>query len=139
MMNIKTTTFIFSTLLLSAFLSSSCNAQEKGLKDVAQGKFLIGAAVNVNQVKGKDPKCIELLDKHFNSIVAENCMKSEEIHPQENVYNFTEADEFVNFGRKHNMTQKSYQDRQMTFKHVCVSLRTSFSLMITIRQNLEKR
>ncbi len=104
MMNIKTTTFIFSTLLLSAFLSTSCNAQEKGLKDVAKDKFLIGAAVNVNQVKGKDPKCIELLDKHFNSIVAENCMKSEEIHPQENVYNFTEADEFVNFGKKHNMT-----------------------------------
>ena len=37
-----------------------------------------------------------VITKHFNWVVAENCMKSEVIHPQEGVYDFTLADQFVN-------------------------------------------
>lgn len=36
-----------------------------------------------------------IIRQHFNWVVAENCMKSEVIHPQEGVYDFTFADQFV--------------------------------------------
>lgn len=37
--------------------------------------------------------------ENFNWVVAENCMKCEVIHPQEGVYNFTLADQFVDKAR----------------------------------------
>ncbi|WP_301708470.1 endo-1,4-beta-xylanase, partial [uncultured Duncaniella sp.] len=40
----------------------------------------------------------KLAADNFNCIVAENCMKSAEIHPEEDVYDFTDADKFVEFG-----------------------------------------
>ncbi|WP_286532864.1 endo-1,4-beta-xylanase [Duncaniella freteri] len=45
----------------------------------------------------------KLAADNFNCIVAENCMKSAEIHPEEDVYDFTDADKFVEFGVKNNM------------------------------------
>lgn len=36
-----------------------------------------------------------IITKYFNWVVAENCMKAEVIHPQEGVYDFTLADQFV--------------------------------------------
>lgn len=94
-------------LLSAAFLcagSLSVGAEDYGLKDVTKGKFLMGTSVNMSQVEGKEPKAVEILDKHFNAIVAENCMKSEEIHPEENRYFFDSADKFVRFGEQHGMT-----------------------------------
>lgn len=36
-----------------------------------------------------------VVEKNFNTVVAENCMKAEVIHPKEGVYDFTLADQFV--------------------------------------------
>ena len=63
----------------------------------------MGGAVNSQQVAGKDLKADSLVKRYFNSIVAENCMKSEVIHPEEDRYDFTLADEFVNYGEENNM------------------------------------
>ena len=49
--------------------------------------------------KGKDAKIIA---SNFNSIVAENCMKSVEIQPKEGVFDFTLADKMIEFGEKNN-------------------------------------
>ena len=99
-----------SLLLLVLLLTISCSSRERAerqtertLKEVTDGKFLMGVAVNTSQVAGKDLKADSLVKKHFNSIVAENCMKSEVIHPEENRYDFTLADEFVNYGEENNM------------------------------------
>lgn len=73
---------LLSTLLLCGSISTLAG-QTAGLKDVAKGKFLIGAAINMNQAEGKDAKATALLNRHFNAIVAENCMKGEVIHPEE--------------------------------------------------------
>lgn len=94
---------LLSTLLLCGSISTLAG-QTAGLKDVAKGKFLIGAAINMNQAEGKDAKATALLNRHFNAIVAENCMKGEVIHPEENRYDFKPADEFVRFGEQHGMT-----------------------------------
>ncbi len=73
------------------------------LKSVLADKFLIGVAVNSSQAAGLDSIGAAGIKKHFNSIVAENCMKSEEIHPEEDRYDFRLSDEFVRFGEENNM------------------------------------
>ncbi len=78
-------------------------AGEPSLKSILGNKFLVGVAVNSEQASGQDAKAADIIKQHFNSIVAENCMKCEVIHPEENRYNFTLADEFVKFGEENGM------------------------------------
>lgn len=73
------------------------------LKEVFQDDFYIGAALSIEQISGKEPKAMELVARHFNSITPENIMKWEEIHPKPYRYNFEAADKYVDFGKKHNM------------------------------------
>ena len=56
---------------------------------------LIGAALNVNEVKGNVPEATELITSQFNSIVAENCMKQEVTAPEEGKFDFEDADRLV--------------------------------------------
>ena len=77
--------------------------QNLTLKDAIQDKFYIGVAMNSDQILGKDKKGIDIILKHFNSIVAENCMKSAIIQPKEGLFNFEMSDKFVEFGQKNNM------------------------------------
>lgn len=95
-------------LLLSTVAITACSQSQKvpnneSLKDAFNGKFLMGVAINSNQVSGVDSIGQALILKQFNSIVAENCMKSETIHPQKDQFDFKLADEFVNFGVKHHL------------------------------------
>ncbi len=99
---------IASALLIAAFVAACGNqkatvVEEPSLKDAVGNKFLIGVALNVNQSSGVDTSSIKLVKQHFNSIVAENCMKCEVIHPEEDRYDFTLADQFVSFGEKNGM------------------------------------
>ncbi len=73
------------------------------LKDIFKNDFYIGAALSLDQIEGRDPEGIGLVEKHFNSIVAENILKWEEIHPQLDTYNFEPADKYTAFGKKNNM------------------------------------
>ena len=73
------------------------------LKEVFQNDFYIGAALNIEQIIGMEPKAMELVARHFNSITPENIMKWEEIHPEPERYNFEASDKYVAFGEKHNM------------------------------------
>ena len=94
-------------LSLTIFLLSGCTgAQPKEsipLKEALSGKFLIGTVLNAKQITGKDTLSTGIILKHFNSIVAENCMKSANIQPAEGVFDFALADQFVAFGEKHGM------------------------------------
>ena len=99
---------IASALLIAAFVAACGNqkatvVEEPSLKDAVGDKYLMGVALNVNQSSGVDTSSIKLVKQHFNSIVAENCMKCEVIHPEEDRYDFTLADQFVSFGEKNGM------------------------------------
>ncbi len=52
---------------------------------------------------GGEPGAMKVVKQHFNSIVAENCMKSGRIQPREGEFNFSIADKFVEFGEQNNM------------------------------------
>lgn len=89
--------------LLGLIILASCAPKEQGIKDLYADHFTIGTALNEWQITGKDTLGVEAILKHFNSIVAENCMKHEEIHPAEDVWNFELADKFVEFGVSNNL------------------------------------
>lgn len=68
------------------------------LKEVYQGSFLIGSAVNTEIVTGEDKRSQDILIKQFNTITAENVMKAGPINPEPGIFNFGPADDFVEFG-----------------------------------------
>jgi len=72
-------------------------AQET-LAGATKGKFLMGVAVNMQQVKGINPVESGLIAKEFSAVVAENCMKPQPIEPEENKFVWDDADKFVAFG-----------------------------------------
>jgi len=99
---------IVGIALLSMWFCFACNARsevEKAetLKSAFEGKFYIGTALNAAQITGKDTAGIRIIKEHFNSIVAENCMKSGPIQPSEGNFDFTLADQFVHFGEENDM------------------------------------
>ncbi|TVP52073.1 MAG: endo-1,4-beta-xylanase [Mongoliibacter sp.] len=79
------------------------NNQSESLSAAATGHFRIGTALNERQLMGETNKSLELTKKHFNAIVAENCMKSGRIQPEEGQFVWEHADRFVEFGEKHGM------------------------------------
>lgn len=102
-------THVILTLFASMLVVSCGNGkqatitEEPALKDVFGDKFLVGVAVNVRQSSEVDTASVKIIKKHFNAIVAEDCMKSANIHPEEDRYNFEQADQFVKFGQENNM------------------------------------
>jgi GH35 family endo-1,4-beta-xylanase len=94
-------------LLVSLFPVVSGNAMP--LKDAYEGDFLIGCAMGSVEVDGapshvfpmrKDQRELEIVKREFNSVTAENLMKWQYLNPAPGKFNFTEADEFVDFAEK---------------------------------------
>ena len=92
-----------TVLLLSVLLLAACAPKERTLKDVFEGKFILGAAVNAAQINGTDARGDSVLVKHFGAIEPENCMKSAEIMPSFGQYDWTMADKYVDFGQKNGL------------------------------------
>jgi len=96
--------FPIVTLLLMGLLGCAPNKiQEPALKDAFEPFFYIGTALSADQILGIDSLSVDVVKRHFNSITAENIMKSEVIQPVEGQFDFTLADKFMEFGEKHNM------------------------------------
>ena len=96
-MKLKRIILLLLTVMFSFSYGEVFAKDGNSLKKALKNKFLIGVSVNTHQSSGKDVTAVEIVKKNFNSIVAENCMKSSVIHPKENKYNFAQADEFVSF------------------------------------------
>ena len=94
---------IFSILTLLFVALTGCANHKVTLKDALKDKFLIGVAMNEAQITEADSSSVAIIKNHFNSITAENCMKSEELQPVEDEFNFKLADQFVKFGEENNM------------------------------------
>lgn len=90
----KFTTFFALTALCLGFVQKS----EPTLKEAFKNDFLIGAAINNSHASGRDEKAVALIKQQFNTISPENVLKFGPLHPQEKVYNWKPADDYVNFG-----------------------------------------
>lgn len=78
----------------------SVEADIPALYEVFADYFPIGAAIEPHQTTGLKA---ELLKKHVNMLVAENAMKPSSLHPSEDNYNWTQADQIVAFAKENNM------------------------------------
>lgn len=97
----RTIAFLFA-VLQSGFLF--VNAQKVAtIKDKYRNDFLIGTALNANQILEKVPTQKELIKKEFNAVTAENCMKSMLIHPEENRYDFELPDKLAVYAEENKM------------------------------------
>ena len=86
----------------------ACNSSGRveggaAIKDGFADKFFIGTAMNAREITGEDSAAVEVIKKHFNAIVAENCMKPGPIQPREGEFNWDLPDRMVAFGEANNM------------------------------------
>lgn len=78
---------------------------DKGLKDYYNDYFTIGVAVAPSSLTGTSST---LILKHFGSLTAENVMKPEPLHPEENRYTWDNADLIVNYAKTNNMLVRGH-------------------------------
>ena len=67
--------------------------------------FPIGVAVSARSISGPDSS---LIIQQFNSLTPENAMKMGPIHPEQNRYNWRDADAIVAFAQRHGMRVRGH-------------------------------
>lgn len=88
------------TFILLSVVFSAQKPEQPGIKDLFKDSFHIGVAVNGEQVSGRDPKTLAIIDEHFNSLSPENGLKWEKVHPKPEEYDFEFGDAYVALGEK---------------------------------------
>ena len=89
-------------LLLAAPQARAGETAIRPLRDLANGKPLIGTAVAATFETHYTPEQLEILATHFDSVTPENCMKWQTLCPEEGVYRFGPVDRLIAFATKHN-------------------------------------
>lgn len=102
-MNTKNLLVAVAAALVMYPVAGMARKNQPTMKDVLGKYFLIGTAINVNQAYERNPEATKAITDNFNAIVPENCMKGEEIHPEENRYFWDDADRTVKFAEDHDM------------------------------------
>lgn len=112
---IKKNSLVLSVVFGSVLLSVCADAQKTpgtskipSLRETFKNDFLIGTAMNTEQIEEKDPQAAALIPQQFNAVTPENIMKAEVMHPQWDQYNFDLADKLVAYAKKHNMVVNAH-------------------------------
>ena len=94
-------------LLVCATTNAYCQSakETKGLKDYYASFFTMGVAVSPQSLE--DPEA-SLILKQFGSLTPENAMKMGPIHPEEDRYNWMDADAIVNFAQAHHLKVRGH-------------------------------
>lgn len=102
----KITTLALGLLLASAAFAQKGNKAEvlPSLQSTLGKHFLIGVAVDTRLPAGQDPAAEAIVKEQFNQVVAENCMKGEENHPEVNRFDFTDGDKLVDWAERNGKT-----------------------------------
>ena len=102
----KITTLALGLLLASAAFAQKGNKAEAlpSFQSTLGKHFLIGVAVDTRLPAGQDPAAEAVVKEQFNHVVAENCMKGEENHPEVNRFDFTDGDKLVDWAERNGKT-----------------------------------
>ena len=102
----KITTLALGLLLASAAFAQKGNKSEvlPSFQSTLGKHFLIGVAVDTRLPAGQDPAAEAVVKEQFNQVVAENCMKGEENHPEVNRFDFTDGDKLVDWAERNGKT-----------------------------------
>jgi GH35 family endo-1,4-beta-xylanase len=99
--------FVSSRLRGAGTQVSSGLAQTTALpsmKDAYRGAFLIGTALDFRRPDEFNDAELGIIRSQFNTITPENSMKPGPVHPQEDQWNWTQADALVAFCAQHDIT-----------------------------------
>jgi endo-1,4-beta-xylanase len=104
---------VLPLIIMAGLLAVSCNSTgqsqlstaQKGLKDYYKDYFPIGVAVSPRALQTDEAV---LIKSQFNSMTAENAMKSGPIHPTESHYNWAGGDSIAAFARRNNMKLRGH-------------------------------
>ena len=101
---------VLTYLILALLITDNAHAQHskstKGLKDYYKQYFPIGVAVSPQSLK--DESQAALINVQFNSLTPENAMKMGPIHPEENRYDWKDADSIVAFAQAHGLKVRGH-------------------------------
>lgn len=93
-------------ILLIIAVHLKAQQAQAGLKDYYSKYFPIGVAVSARDLK--NPQEVALILSQFNSLTPENAMKMGPIHPEENRYNWKDADSIVAFAQAHGLKVRGH-------------------------------
>jgi len=82
---------------------AAAKAAPVALKDVFKHAFLIGTAVNTDQIYGKDPGAVAIIKRQFAVVSPEDVLKWECVHPGPGQYEFANADAYVDFAARNGL------------------------------------
>ena len=91
----------FVVLSATLALGQSIPAQPRTLRQAADGRILIGAAIMSHHLD--DPALAKLIAEQFNCITAENEMKPDSLEKTKGQFTFESADKIVAFAQAHDM------------------------------------
>jgi GH35 family endo-1,4-beta-xylanase len=92
-----------AALAAGPFGANPAQAIGPSMKDAYRGAFLIGAAFDIRRPDEFSAADEDHIASQYNRVTPEISMKPGPIHPQENSWNWTQADALVSFCEKHNI------------------------------------
>lgn len=101
--DLKVTARAAALSMLIGLCTAAMAESPQTLKDAYKGDFVIGVAMDAQQITGADQAGDALIEQQFNSISPENALKWIVVHPQPDKYDFDLADKYVAFGLEHHM------------------------------------
>ena len=102
-LNLSAATILLSALIINIQTVVAQKTSVTSLKEVFKNDFLIGTAINTQQIEEKDTASDRLIKQQFNAVTPENVMKAEVIQPGWDKYNFDLADKLVAYAKKNNI------------------------------------
>lgn len=102
-MNKLTKTLLFITITIAAL-----NAQETLRELAAKINLNIGTCVGGTFYYNNEPQYTEVMNREFNTLVAENEMKPDALHRDRGRPNFTTADRLIDHAQKNNMKVRGH-------------------------------
>ncbi|HMD07238.1 MAG TPA: endo-1,4-beta-xylanase [Candidatus Acidoferrum sp.] len=123
-----------STLAASALPSSTRDAEIPKLRQIAHSKGLyFGTAVSDSQLKR--PEFTPLLFDQCSMLVAENQMKWRATHPEQDRFDFTQADFFMDFAESHHIPARGHNlcwhEHNPTWLDSAITQQNAVSLLTT--------
>jgi endo-1,4-beta-xylanase len=103
----KTGSCVLVLMASALLLGTGIQGAEPSLRDAAQRSGrLVGAAVRPAQLS--EVAYASTLAREFNMVEPEDALKWEVVHPEPQVFDFTEADQIVDFAARHNMKVRGH-------------------------------
>lgn len=98
--------FLFVFVSIIPVRTNAQSGEAKGLKDYYADYFPIGVAVSPALLRDSAQRALIL--RNFNSLTPENAMKMAPIHPEENRYNWRDADAIVDFAQANHLKVRGH-------------------------------